>query len=83
LTSLFLTYKKIILTLILVLDKKLTLLNTTLIVLMYQEPVTLTLIQELELMYPIQLYLMQLVEMENTLMTYGSGTVVLNKSLSP
>jgi len=71
------------LTLILVLDKKLTLLNTTPIVLMYQEPVTLTLIQELELMYPMQMYLMQLVEMENTPMTYGSGTVVLNKSLSP
>jgi len=71
------------LTLILVLDKKLTLLNTTPIVLMYQEPVTLTLIQELELMYPMQMYLMQLVEMENTPMMYGSGTVVLNKSLSP
>lgn len=77
-TSLFLILKKIIPTLILVLDKKLTLLSTTLIVLMYQEPVTLTLIQELELMYPIQLYLMQLVEMENTPMMYGSGTVVLN-----
>lgn len=77
-TSLFLILKKIIPTLILVLDKKLTLSNTILTVHMYQEPVTLILILELELMYPILMYLMLLEETENTPMMYGSGTVVLN-----